>query len=103
MNPTKRNLSIGLLAAAEPSPSSHGPTGAHAMTSLRRSDLAASRLPLLLAAALVVAACGGSSPDPATPGGGGGGGTATVTAASRGVVTAVGALTVNGIAFDAST
>jgi hypothetical protein len=70
------------------------------MTSLRRSDLAASRLPLLLAAALVVAACGGSSPDPATPGGGGGGGTST--AASRGVVTAVNALTVNGIAFDAS-
>ena len=72
------------------------------MTSLRSSDLAASRFPLLLAAALVVAACGGSSPDPATPGGGGGGGTATVTAASRGVVTAIGALTVNGIAFDTS-
>ena len=71
------------------------------MTSLRPSDLAASRFPLLLAAALLVAACGGSSPDPATPGGGGGGGTTTAT--SRGVVTAVGALTVNGIAFDAST
>ena len=68
------------------------------MTSLRRSDLAASRFPLLLAAALLVAACGGSSPDPATPGGGGG----IPTATSRGVVTAVGALTVNGIAFDAS-
>jgi hypothetical protein len=69
------------------------------MTSLRRSDRASFKIPLLLAAALVVAACGGSSPDPATPGGGGG----TSTAASRGVVTAVGALTVNGIAFDAST
>ena len=70
------------------------------MTSLRRSDLAASRLPFLLAAALLVAACGGSSPDPAAPAGGGGGGSSTAT--SRGVVTAVGALTVNGIAFDTS-
>jgi hypothetical protein len=69
------------------------------MASLRRTDLAASRFPLLLAAALVVAACGGSSPDPATPGGG----TATVTAALRGAVTSLAPLTVNGIAFDAST
>ncbi len=71
------------------------------MTSLRRSDLAGFEFPLLLAATLVVAACGGSSPDPATPDGGGGGGGSTAT--SRGVVTAGGGLTVNGIAFDVST
>jgi hypothetical protein len=67
----------------------------------RLAALRSSSIRLLAAtAALALAACGGSSPAPA-PGGGGGGGGATAT--SKGVVTALGSVTVNGIRFDTST
>jgi hypothetical protein len=60
------------------------------------------RRTLAAVAAVTLAACGGSSSDPAGGGGGGGGGGGTP-ATSKGVVTALGSVTVNGIRFDTST
>ena len=62
----------------------------------RTSPFAAASLAPALAAALLLAACGGSSTAPA-------GGGATPSATSKGVVTAIGSVTVNGIRFDTST
>ncbi len=69
----------------------------------RRRPLASARFAPPLAAALLLAACGGSTSTPAGGGGGGGGGGVTAAATSKGVVTATGNLTVNGIRFDTST
>ena len=62
----------------------------------RTSPFAAASLAPALAAAILLAACGGSSTAPA-------GGGATPSATSKGVVTAIGSVTVNGIRFDTST
>lgn len=62
----------------------------------RNSPFAAASLAPALAAAILLAACGGSSTAPA-------GGGATPSATSKGVVTAIGSVTVNGIRFDTST
>ncbi len=56
-----------------------------------------------LVAAAFLSACGGSSPSTASAGTTGPTGTTGAVAASRGVVTAVGPLIVNGISFDAAT
>jgi len=70
----------------------------------RRSPFAVASLAPPLAAALLLAACGGSSTAPAGGGvGGGGGGGGALSATSKGVVTAIGSVTVNGIRFDTST
>ena len=70
----------------------------------RRSPFAVASLAPPLAAALLLAACGGSSTTPAGGGvGGGGGGGGALSATSKGVVTAIGSVTVNGIRFDTST
>ena len=69
-----------------------------------RSPFASASLALPLAAALLLVACGGSSTAPAGGGvGGGGGGGGALSATSKGVVTAIGSVTVNGILFDTST
>jgi hypothetical protein len=54
---------------------------------------------LAVVASIALAACGGS---PAEPTGGGGGGGGTASASSKGVVSALGSVTVNGIRFDTS-
>ena len=70
----------------------------------RRSPFAVASLAPPLAAALLLAACGGSYTTPAGGGvGGGGGGGGALSATSKGVVTAIGSVTVNGIRFDTST
>jgi hypothetical protein len=59
----------------------------------------ATRSALAVVASIALAACGGS---PSEPSGGGGGGGGTATASSKGVVSALGSVTVNGIRFDTS-